>query len=236
MKEHNLEMLSGQPWEETLEFLTADMEPGSIDVAVLADRYRQYIREMQQLDLSVSARAVRICAALLKMKTMALNYEEDEPQRENPMDFEGDLEMLEEADEGPVLEEGPELEIPVKPRPKRRMQMDELKTALRDAMEVKERREQRQEERIEIDQQFQTQEQTINERINSLFSRLTSLVSGGDEIRFNRLLDENTNEEKIEKFLHVLHLENDQKVTCKQEEFLGDLYVKPEEKPEGVAN
>ncbi|MFB6217124.1 MAG: hypothetical protein ABEJ72_09215, partial [Candidatus Aenigmatarchaeota archaeon] len=159
MEEHNVEMLAEQPWEETLEFLTADMEPGNIDVAVLADRYREYIRELEQFDLSVSARAVRICAALLRMKTFAMDYEEEEQeQEENPMDFEGDVEMLEEEedDEEPQLEEGPELEVPVKPKPKRRMQMDELKDALRDAMEVKERREERQEERQELDEQFET--------------------------------------------------------------------------------
>jgi len=231
--EHDVQILKEQPWEETLDLLTADMDPHSVDIAVLADRYRDYIEELQELDLTVSARAIRILAALLNMKSMAIDGEDplQEEEAENPMDFNGDLDDVfdEEEDEGPDLETGPELEMPVKPRPRRRMDIDELKGALEDAMEVKERREERQERRQEIDQQFEMQEKTINEKINSLFSRVKNMVSSNEKVEFSNLLEEKSNEEKIEKFMHVLHLENDKKVRCIQEEFLGDLHVKPED-------
>ncbi|MFB6147303.1 MAG: segregation/condensation protein A, partial [Candidatus Nanohaloarchaea archaeon] len=224
-----------QPWEETLDLLTADMEPHEIDVAVLADRYREYVSELQEHDLSVSARAIRVCAALLNIKAMALDGEDplEEDEQENPMDFDDEVEEIEEEN-GPDLEEGPELDMPVKARPKRRMELDELKDALEDAIEVKERREERQEQRQELDQQFEMQEETINEKINSLFSRVKDLVSTDEKVQFSRLLEEKSNEEKIEKFMHVLHLENDKKVRLLQEEFLGDLHVTPED--EEVAN
>jgi chromatin segregation and condensation protein Rec8/ScpA/Scc1 (kleisin family) len=229
MDQHSAEMLAEQPWEETLDLLTADMDPTEVDIAVLADRYRNYINELQELNLSVSARAVRILAALLNIKAMALDGEEplkEEP--EDPMDFDGEMEEIEE-DPGPELEQGPELEMPVKPRPKRRMELDELKDALEDAIEVKERRQERQEQRQELDQQFEMQEETLNDKINSLFSRVKNLVSSEDKVHFSKLLEEKSNEERIEKFMHVLHLENDKKVQCIQEEFLGDLHVKPED-------
>lgn len=233
MEEHDAQILAEQPWEETLELLTADMEPADIDIAVLADRYGEYINELQEMDLSVSARAIRICAALLNIKAMALDGEDPlQEEEENPMDFDDELEELEE-DTGPELDKGPELDMPVKPRPRRRMDLDELKTALEDAIEVKERREERQEERQELDQQFEMQEETLNEKINSLFSRVKNLVTTDEKVQFSRLLEENSNEEKIEKFMHVLHLENDKKVRCIQEEFLGELHVKPEDE---VAN
>ena len=63
-------MIAEQPWEETLEFLTADMPPQEIDITVLADRYRKYISELQEYDLSIPAKAIRICAALLNMKAI----------------------------------------------------------------------------------------------------------------------------------------------------------------------
>lgn len=230
MQEYEIEHMAEQPWEETLDVLTRDMDPSSIDISVLADRYREYLNELQDYDLSVPARAIRLCAALLKMKTLALDGEEaqEEEEPENPMDFEEPIEEVE--DETPDLETGPDLEMPVKPRPKRRMELDELKTALRDAMEVKERRDERQEVREEFDEQFEFDEEDINSRINSLFSKVKNLVSGSDDrVEFQSLLEENTNEEKIEKFMHVLNLENDKRVRTIQEEFLGDLHVKPEE-------
>ena len=221
-------MIAEQPWEETLEFLTADMPPQEIDIAVLADRYRKYISELQDYDLSIPAKAIRICAALLNMKAMAVydpeELEKDEDVDENPMDFE--------EEEDPVeLEVGPELEMPVKNKPKRRMRFDELKDALNDALEVQEHREERQEQRIEMDQAFEMDEEDLTDKLDSLMNSIVSFVGSDDEkVEFDALLEQNDREEKIEKFKHVLHLENDEQVRLIQEEFLGDLHVRPEEK------
>lgn len=221
-------MIAEQPWEETLEFLTADMPPQEIDIAVLADRYRKYISELQDYDFSIPAKAIRICAALLNMKAMAVydpeELEKDEDVEENPMDFE--------EDEDPVeLEVGPELEMPVKNKPKRRMRFDELKDALNDALEVQEHREERQEQRIEMDQAFEMDEEDLTDKLDSLMNSIVSFVGSDDEkVEFDALLEQKDREEKIEKFKHVLHLENDEQVRLIQEEFLGDLHVRPEEK------
>ena len=229
MEEHQVEMIAEQPWEETLEFLTADMPPQEIDIAVLADRYRKYISELQDYDLSIPAKAIRICAALLNMKAMAVydpeELEKDEELEENPMDFEED-------EEEPVeLEVGPELEMPVKNKAKRRMRFDELKDALNDALEVQEHREERQEQRIEMDQAFEMDEEDLTDKLDSLMNSIVSFVGSDDEkVEFDALLEQKDREEKIEKFKHVLHLENDEQVRLIQEEFLGDLHVRPEEK------
>lgn len=237
---YEIDELAGQPWEDTLEVLTADMDPQNIDIKVLAERYREYIQELESFDLEVPARAIRLCSALLRMKTLAMtgDYVEEEEEEQNPMDFEEE-ELIEEdemiEEDEPDLEVGPDLEMPVKPKPKRRMSLNELKDALDDAMEVKERREERQEMREEIDQQMEIDEQSLEDKINSLFSKLTDLVgSKSEKVGFDKLVDQNDNEERLEKFLHVLQLENDQKVECIQDEWLGDLHVKPRETEEKV--
>ena len=233
MDEHRIEMMVDQPWEETLDFLTADMAPQEIDIKVLADRYRKYIKEMQEYDLSLPAKAIRICAALLNMKTMAM-YTEEENQmmdEENPMDFEdGELEENgDQSDDEVELDMGPELEIPVKNRPQRRMRIGELKDALESALEVHQQREERQEMRAEMDEAFEVDEDDITDKLNSLMDKITSFTSDDEEIHFDNLLEQREREEQIEKFKHVLHLENDEKVRLIQEEFLGDLHVRPEE-------
>jgi chromatin segregation and condensation protein Rec8/ScpA/Scc1 (kleisin family) len=230
MEEHQIEMIAEQPWEETLEFLTADMPPQEIDIAVLAERYRKYISEMQDYDFSVPAKAIRICAALLNMKAMAVydpeEVKEDEDLEENPMAFED-----EEEEESVELELGPELDMPVKNKPKRRMRFEELKEALNDALEVKEQRKERQERRMEMDQAFEMQEDDLTEKLDSLMNSIVSFVGSDDEkVEFDALIEQKDREEKIEKFKHVLHLENDEQVRLIQEEFLGDLHVRPEEK------
>jgi len=228
MEKQQVEMIADQPWEETLEFLTTDMPPQEIDIKVLADRYRKYVSEMHEHDLSISAKAVRICAALLNMKTMAIYAPEKEElteEDENPLDFEDEETQKE---KNPV-KVGPKLDIPVKSRPKRRMRFEELKDALEDALQVQERREERQEMRIEMDQAFKIEEDDITDKLDSLMNSIISSVKSSDEsIEFENLLDQREREEKLEKFKHVLHLENDEKVRLIQEEFLGELHVRPE--------
>jgi len=234
MENHNIEMVAEQPWEETLEFLTSDMNPESIDICVLSDRYRKYVRELQKNNLQVSARAIRVLAALLNMKAQTLKLEdEEEPEEENPMDFEEE-ELIEQEeiveDEEPDLNIGPDLEMPVKQKPKRRVQLDELKDSLRDAMEVKERREEREQMRQEMDQQFEVQEKDLQDKLNDLYGRIKNFVSSPSEnVDFSKIIEQDDNQEKIEKFKHVLNLENDEKVDLIQEEFLGNLQIKPKE-------
>jgi len=220
-------------WEETLEFLTQDMPAHEIDIAVLADRYREYVQEMEKYDLEIPAKAIRICSALLNMKTAVLLMDEEQQEEEPVEELEEELEdEIEEKEESTVqIEDPPELQIPVKQKPKRRVHLNELKDSLRDAMDVKEQREERIERRERIDEQFEMDEDDLETKLNSLLSSIKGMVSSKTrrKIDFNNLIEQNDNKEKIEKFKHILHLENDQKVDLIQEEFLGDLEVKPDE-------
>ncbi|PSH00758.1 MAG: hypothetical protein BRC30_01860 [Nanohaloarchaea archaeon SW_7_46_7] len=211
------------------------MPPQDIDIALLADRYRSYLSELQEYELSVPAKAIRVCAELLKLKAQAIYYQEEEQEsEENPMDFEDEAMLEEEAWEENTteLKVGPDLDMPVKQKPKRRMQIGELKDALRDAVEVNKKREQRQERRMEMDQQFEMDEQDINDKLDSLLGSIKNIVSTEtkEKVNFEKILEQKDKEEKIEKFKHILHLENDEKVELIQEEFMGDLEIKPENK------
>jgi chromatin segregation and condensation protein Rec8/ScpA/Scc1 (kleisin family) len=227
MQEHRADMLSERSWEETLDFLTADMDTENIDICELADRYRSYIKELQSHDLEVSARAIRVLSALLRMKSQAMYFEEQEQQEEDPMDFD---EEIESSGREPDLEAAPDLELPVRNEPSRRMDKSELKESLREALEVREQRQERQRRREEIDQQFEVEEQTLRDRLDSLYSRITGFISSSsEEVKFSSLVDPEDPEEKIERFKHVLNLENEDRVDLIQEEFLGDLKVAPKE-------
>lgn len=240
MEDFDVEEVAERPWEETIDFLTSDMDPREIDISVLADRYREYLSELQEYDLSVPAKAIRICAALLKMKAQYLEFEEEEEEEENPMDFEEEPMMeedfIEEEPERISIRDGPDLSVPVKAKPRRRMQLDELKDALEDAVEVKQRREERQERRAEMDQEFEMNEEDITQKLNNLLGSIKSrITSSSEKVDFDELAGKDR-EERIEKFKHMLHLENDEKVRLIQEEFLGDLHIKPEEIEDEAAN
>ncbi|QKQ98608.1 hypothetical protein GKQ38_03740 [Candidatus Nanohaloarchaea archaeon] len=238
MDQYDIQMLAEQPWEETLNALTADMPAEEVDICVLTDRYKEYIDQLQQYDLKVPARAIRVCAALLKMKATAVYFEDENEQEEEPMEdpmaFEDEEMMEEDQGRDPDLEMGPELDMPVKAKPKRRVQLEELKSSLRSALEVKEQREERQQERAEMDDVFEMDKEDLTSKIDSLFNRIKGMISEEtkEEVEFEKIVESNDTEEKIEKFKHILHLENDRKVDVIQEEFFDDLKVRPEaEKP-----
>jgi chromatin segregation and condensation protein Rec8/ScpA/Scc1 (kleisin family) len=142
--------------------------------------------------------------------------------------------MAEEETEEIHIRDGPDLEVPVKAKPKRRMQLGELKNALEDAVEVKQRRDERQERRAEMDQEFEMNEEDITQKLNNLLGSIKNRITtdSQEKVDFDELLEQNDREEKIEKFKHMLHLENDEKIRLIQDEFLGDLHVKPENSEE----
>jgi len=242
MDQVKVEEIAEEPWEETIDFLTADMPPQEIDITVLADRYREYLSELQEYDLSIPAKAIRICAELLKMKTQALEFEqaeeEEEEPEEDPMRFEEEEmmqeEFMEEETERIEIKDGPDLQVPVKQKPQRRMRLDELKNALGDAVEVKQRRDERQERRAEMDQEFEMDEEDLTQKLDNLLGSIKNRITtdSTEKVNFDELIEQNDREERIEKFKHMLHLENDEKVDLIQEEFLGELHVKPQNNEE----
>lgn len=219
-------------WEQSIDYLTQDMPAEEIDIKILAERYKEYLDELQSHDFKVSANAIKICSVLLNMKAYAMISDEN-PYQDNMEEEVVEEEAVKEENEEnnkPDLREGPPLSVPVKSRQKRRMHLSELKDSLREALEVKERREERQERRQEIDQQFEMEEEGLETKLNNMINKIKNVVSTEtrEKINFEKLVDRKDNQEKIEKFKHILHLENDEKVNLIQEEFLGDLEVEPE--------
>jgi chromatin segregation and condensation protein Rec8/ScpA/Scc1 (kleisin family) len=51
------------------------------------------------------------------------------------------------------------------------------------------------------------------------------MLSGRNTLSFFRLLKQGDNEERVRKFVEVLHLIAQGKVSCEQKEFLGDILI-----------
>ncbi|MEO2151724.1 MAG: 50S ribosomal protein L7/L12, partial [Thermococcus sp.] len=58
------------------------VDPWNIDIVDLTEKYIQRLREMKELDLRVSARAILAASILVRMKSEALLYEEEESEEE----------------------------------------------------------------------------------------------------------------------------------------------------------
>lgn len=231
-----VEQLQHNDWESVLDRFTEDMDPWAIDIVELADRYRDYIQRRERMDLEVPARMVVVCSVLLKVKVRLLHEQEQDDEPEEPPEEEFHEDEMEEdwTDDWEQELAVPEstLEPPVKQMPRRRVSLDELKDALDSAVDThKKRKQRRRQRRQEEDESFiDIQENDIQDKLDSMMDRLTDFFSRGKErLTFDTVLERDASDERIEKFVHLLHLETDEKIRCRQEEFFGEIEILPDQ-------
>lgn len=234
----NFKNLAKRRWKDVLDRFSQDMDPWDIDIVRLADRYKSYISKLETYNLEIPARLILIASVLLRMKSerlMVEEGEEDEPKEEM---IEEEMEPVEQEpveDSEPDDYFIPDLEFPVKKKARRRITIEELKEALSKALDINKKRKKRRKTRKKNrDYGVELSENDIHERMESLFNRLKETINEEEEgVEFNSMFDKNDNLEKVERFIQLLYLENEDKVRCNQPEFLGDLFVKL---PEGEKN
>ncbi|MDY6788959.1 MAG: segregation/condensation protein A [Candidatus Nanohaloarchaea archaeon] len=227
LRELSPERFESHNWRSVLDRLTEDMDPWSIDIVKLAERYRNYLKEADRTDLKIPARMVLTCSILLRMK---VNFMQDfRQEQETAQEERWEEEQIEEE---PLDLEVPSstVEPPVKRSKKpRKVTLDELKDALEKAIDIQQSRKDRQEERL-VEQDFiDLEEKNIEDKLDELMDRLESYFDEETEVAFHEILEQKDREEKIEKFIHVLHLETDGKIRCKQDQFFGKIQILPEE-------
>lgn len=230
-----VEQLQHNDWESVLDRFTEDMDPWAIDIVELADRYREYIQRRERMDLEVPARMVVVCSVLLKVKVRRMHEaEKDEPEEPPEEEFHED-EMDEDWEddwEQDLAVPETTLEPPVKQMPERRVSLDELKDALESAVSTHKRRKQRRRQRRQQEDEsfIEIKENNIQDKLDSLMDRLTDFFSrGSDRLTFDTVLEQDTDDERIEKFVHLLHLETEEKIRCRQEEFFGEIEILPDD-------
>lgn len=222
-----IDELMTESWEGTLERLTADMDPWDIDIAELAQRYRQYLDALRELRFEIPGRMVLTCSILLRMKS-------DDLLAACSTDQSDLIEELEEVVEETAAEwdepiEPGEFSLPLIRRPRRQVTLEDLRLALTAAMTVSRRRAERLIDRMEDDvdefSSFQIGGEDFADRLHLLFTKIKKLLSGRRVLSFFRLLERGDKEERIRRFFEVLLLAAQGEIDCYQEEFLGDILI-----------
>ena len=209
-------------WEEVLEYVITEegMDPWDIDIVKLADALVDYIKKMQTLDFKVPSRIIIIAAILLRMKVVLL-LEEDEEKEEKE---EKEEELID-------LSQVPDLETPIKRIPRRKVTLEELIVALEKAFRTKEIRETKKIRARKRVEELIEGEEDIGERIERLYRQITSILEElkSGEITFDKLVPKWERNEIVDKFLPLLHLSQEGKVSCEQKEIFKDIYIRLKE-------
>ncbi|WP_048148743.1 segregation and condensation protein A [Palaeococcus ferrophilus] len=199
------------------------VDPWNIDIADITEKYIERLREMRDLDLRVSARAILAASILLRMKTEALLYGGEEKEEEE----EGEERIRVEVD--PV--------VPPIRRVDRLYTLDDLIDALMDALEEAERKKPRKKKKINIEEEIFVVDDfrvDIEKHVTRLYEIVKEVYAETREkISFWDLVFDFSPKIVARTFLYLLFLSNMGKVELIQEEPFGEIYVLPVEEMEG---
>ncbi len=223
-----LEKIVAQPtWKEMLMDLVMSekLDPWNIDVVEVAEKYIDYIKKMKMMDLRIPANLILAASILLRLKSDALQFEEEVQEVVDEV-------FITEDEEGD-MEEVPVLELKTRIPPKRKVTIDELMVAMERVFEEQKERERRISEKkamkaLEIPEVMQVEmpEYNIEQEIGNVYERVKKGADAEGLVLFNELLKDDTVEAKIYTLLPLLHLSQELKVTMMQEECFGEIIVR----------
>ena len=205
-------------WEQVLILLAQDMDPWDIDIVKLSNRFTAYIKKIREMNLRVPARIILAASIIYRMKCDALFLQEMEDSAADMqaelLDSESDAEMMEQIYIPPIR-------LPLRRQVKRRITLEELVEALNKAMRVKKRRELREMITLELNQK------DLTEHIEKLYQKILEFLEKEGLVFFSELVGSKPKEAVIRDFTSLLHLMNEERVICEQEELFGEILIRP---------
>ncbi len=234
MQERIFEMLLKEDeitWQTILYDLvkTEEMDPWDIDISLLARKYLETVKRLQEMNFAVSGKVILASAILLKLKSQKL-VEEDivrfesiiNPQEEEFIPEGLDQESIE------ALEENKIVVIPKMPQPRRRkVALQDLISALQKALQVDKRRLMRREYALNVPPVILPERKVnINNIIDQIYSKIAGIFKTEKKLTFNKFVQSNRREDKIAAFIPLLHLDHQRRIDLLQEEHFGDIEIK----------
>lgn len=208
---------------------SGQLDPWNIDLALLAKKYLEKIKELEEANFFVSSKVLLAASLLLRIKSEILLNEYiksiDEILFGKEDKKEARYERIEiDENELPIL-------YPRTPMPRmRKVSLQELMSALNKAVNTENRRIKK--EIVEKQSQREAEivlprasRVNVKDRIRKIYSRfLTMFKTRKSKVSYTDLVGKER-DERIAAFLPVLHLDNQQRIWLEQEQHLDEIYV-----------
>ncbi len=236
MQDQILDMLMNKDeitWQDLIHNLVKSegMDPWDVDLSLLSKRYVEIVKQLKEVNFFLSGKVVLAAAVLLKLKTNKLlthNIADFDSQLFASDEEEEEFEQEYIKDNG---EEGPKVKLTIKtPQArKRRVNLQDLISALEKALDVDERRSLRRERFERIPENIKLPERKVNigDRIKIVYDKINFwFVKNTADLEFSNLLEEGSKQDKVLTFIPLLHLENQNKVSMRQPSEFGNIYIR----------
>jgi len=198
--------------------ISEEMDPWQIDIAEIANRFLEKVREMATINLRLSGKTLLTAAILLRMKSESL-VPREEPQSTIDDFFIGSYADYEETSETM-------LQLPMRRQVERKVTLFELVEALHRALgEEMLRKNFPKQGRTPPKLVIQIDEESIKERIANVLERIQNLAKVHEVIKFSEILTEKTRRSIVEVLICLLYLDSQRKITLRQKELFGEIFV-----------
>jgi segregation and condensation protein A len=220
-------------WQEIIYDLirTEQLDPWDLDISLLAEKYLEKIRQLEDENFFVSSKVLLACSLLLRLKAELLanrfiqGLDEALYGKKEDKRYVYERILLDE-DEIPIL-------VPKTPMPRfKRVTLQELMGALNKAIETENRRikkeiKVRQAEKAALIVMPRLDKVPLKDRISAALSRIKDYIrhpaTPRERMTFSELAPSKT--EKLSAFLPVLHLANQEKVYLDQEKHFDEIFM-----------
>ena len=211
---------------------TEQMDPWDIDVSLIAEKFIQMVRQLQEMDFRISGKVILAAALLLKIKAVRLVKDDISDfdkllNDENSMTEEEFYGSLEGEEAKPQMPDSENFQlIPRTPQPrKRKVSVYDLVSALQKALEVKHRRVMR--EIPEIRVHLPEYHVDIDVIITKLYDRIENYLSKKrkGKLTFSQLVPSDDKIDKVMTFIPLLHLTSQRKIDMDQKEHFGEIEI-----------
>ena len=206
---------------------TEQLNPWDVDIGLLANKYLEKIRELEEHSFFVSSKVLLAAALLLRIKSEILLHHDlpglDDILFGRKEEKKYVQERIELDDEIPGL-------IPRTPLPRsRKVTLQELMSALGKAIKTETRRIRKvvseKQHIIEASLSIPKKKINIRDQIREIYARLKDVfLKRKTRLAFSEFIGKNK-EEKVATFIPLLHLDNQQKIWLEQEAPFEEIWI-----------
>jgi segregation and condensation protein A len=203
------------------------LDPWDINLSVLANRYIEKVRELEEANFFISSKVLLAASLLLRLKSEILLSKD--LQSLDDILYGKKEEKVYTQERITLDEDIPEL-VPRTPLPRhKKVSLQELILALTKAMNTESRRERKALilKQHEMNAYLPIPKKLFNlqDKIKGIYSRLKEIFSKRDEkVAFSELTSMDS-EERLLTFVSLLHLDNQQKVWLEQERHFEEIWI-----------
>lgn len=214
---------------------THEIDAWDVDIGLLAKKFIQKVRMLQEMDFRISGKVILAAAILLKIKSNKLIDEDIAALDQMINGVEEDVDLLEDPediDAWNALGDGKPKIYPKSPQPrKRKVSVYDLVRALEKALETEQRRKRWIVEAPTVRAPMKAKE--VSEVISEVYQRilLHFKKNAVTSLSFSQLIPSESREDKVMTFIPLLHLETQRKVDIAQAQHFGEIIIALAKKP-----